>query len=199
MYGGRGAMRDIDLATLQACQRGETAAFRTLVAAYQRSVFSLCVALAGSDGPDLAQETFLRVHRTVAQFDPRGTARLSTWILTIARRLCTDHARKLQVRRETAAAWPAASPAFPSPEVQADAHAAERRLRRQFATLPQEQRAVLALRVWDGLDYEEIAAIEGIPVGTVRSRLARAREALAAVLEPQPNDVEGGRRVVRKL
>jgi DNA-directed RNA polymerase specialized sigma24 family protein len=78
------------------------------------------------------------------------------------------------------------------------------RLGRAIAALPDDQRAVLALFEWEGLDYVEIAAIEEVPVGTVRSRLHRAREALRAALaddapavrarldQPQP----GGRRVV---
>src|SRR5205814_10724036 len=57
-----------------------------------------------------------------------------------------------------------------------------RALRRAIAELPEEQRAVVALRLWDELDYEEIAAVEPVPVGTVRSRLARAKDALKRAL-----------------
>jgi RNA polymerase sigma-70 factor (ECF subfamily) len=57
------------------------------------------------------------------------------------------------------------------------------KLWRALAELPEEQRAVIALREWDGLEYEAIAAVEDVPVGTIRSRLARARESLRAALE----------------
>ena len=63
-----------------------------------------------------------------------------------------------------------------------------------LARLPEEQRAVVALREWEGLDYEEIAAIEGVPVGTVRSRLARARAALRELLEPDCPEIQEPRR-----
>jgi RNA polymerase sigma factor (sigma-70 family) len=84
---------ELDSATLRACRRGDPAAFRALVACYQDRVYALCVALAGSDGEDLAQETFVRVHGAIGRFDPDGPASLLGWILTIARRLCVDRAR----------------------------------------------------------------------------------------------------------
>ena len=173
-------MSELDRATLERCRRGKADAFRALVRAYQDRVFALCVALAGSDGEDLAQETFVRVHGAIREFRPEGAAALSTWILRIARRLCIDRARGARVRLMTDTA--AEPVAVESPETRVSAQQTGDRLRAAIAALPEEQRAVIALREWDGLEYEAIADIEEVPVGTVRSRLARAREALRAAL-----------------
>jgi RNA polymerase sigma-70 factor (ECF subfamily) len=192
--------QQLDAATLNACRRGDRAAFRALVALYQDRVFALCVALAGSDGEDLAQETFVRVHAAIARFDPAGPASLAGWILTIARRLCVDRARARDRQAAlaidlAAVAGAAAEPALPlDAQLEAARHA--HALRRAVAELPLEQRAVVALQLWDGLDYEEIAAVEAVPVGTVRSRLARAKESLRRALgrvEPQKKENIHGR------
>jgi RNA polymerase sigma-70 factor (ECF subfamily) len=172
---------ELDNLTLVRCQRGEARAFRTLVERYQDRVYGLCVALAGPDAEDLAQETFVRVHASVGAFDAAGPAPLSGWILTIARRLCADRARKRQRHARLA---PLAPEREPAPRVDGALEAAERAraVRAAVAALPEEQRAVVALQAWDGLDYEQIAAIERVPVGTVRSRLARAKQALKRAL-----------------
>lgn len=69
--------QELDAENVTACRRGDRAAFRALVRCYQDRVYALCVALAGSDGEDVAQETFVRVHDAIARFDPEGPARLS--------------------------------------------------------------------------------------------------------------------------
>jgi RNA polymerase sigma-70 factor (ECF subfamily) len=170
-------MNEIELCA--ACARREEWAFRRLLVAYQQPVYALCVALAGADGEDLAQETFLRVFRAIGEYDARGAATLRSWILTIARRLCQDRAR--HVRRGVEVSVEAPEPLDPRSGAD-EALDTARRLRAALAALPEEQRAVIALREWEGLEYEEIAAIEGVPVGTVRSRLARARVALREAL-----------------
>src|SRR5258705_531482 len=131
-------------------------------------------------GEDLAQETFVRVFRAIHRFDPQGPASLRGWILCIARRVCTDRSRLAWRAREVSgievdAADPAADPL--ARVIGAEAAA---RFGRAFAALPDDQRAVLALREWEGLDYQEIAVVEGVPVGTVRSRLSRALAPRAA-------------------
>jgi RNA polymerase sigma-70 factor (ECF subfamily) len=169
---------------LEACRRGDEAAFRALVEAHQDQVYALCAALAGADAEDLLQETFVRVHAAIPRFEPNGPASLKTWILTIARRLCTDRSRAARVR--LAGALPADGlAADDAPDRDLERSRLRARIRLAVAALPEEQRAVIALREWDGLAYEEIATIEGVPVGTVRSRLARAREALRAALSDE--------------
>jgi RNA polymerase sigma-70 factor (ECF subfamily) len=185
-------MRELDPETLAACRAGDEPAFRRLVELYQDRVYALCVALAGGEALDVAQETFARVHGALHRFDPGGAARLSTWILTIARRLCRDFAVKARPI-PVGDAWPESVDEGAGPDQRLEETARLRRLREAMLALPDEQRAALVLRVWDGLEYEEIAAVEEVPVGTIRSRLARARDALATALEHE----EGGRRVTR--
>jgi RNA polymerase sigma-70 factor (ECF subfamily) len=173
---------ELDRATLTRCRRGDAQAFRALVEHYQDRVFGLCVALAGSDGEDLTQETFVRVFGAIGSFDPDGPARLGAWILTIARRLCTDRARTLGRRPTMALDLVPLHDRSLGADVQLDGARRARALHQAIAALPEEQRAVVALQLWDGLEYEEIAAIERVPVGTVRSRLARAKDALKRAL-----------------
>jgi RNA polymerase sigma-70 factor (ECF subfamily) len=181
---------ELDSATLSRCRRGDAAAFRALVETYQDRVYALCVALAGSDAEDLTQETFVRVHGALAGFDPEGPARLGAWILTIARRLCTDRARFWKRRPQVPLDVVPLGDGAPAADAQLERAQTARALRRAIAALPEEQRAVVALQLWDGLEYEEIASIERVPVGTVRSRLARARDALKRALGVDDDDEE---------
>ena len=185
---------ELDRATLSRCRRGDAAAFRALVERYQDRVYALCFALAGSDGEDLTQETFVRVHGALGGFDADGPASLSAWILTIARRLCTDRARFWRRRPTVALDVVPLGDGAPAADAQLERAQAARALRRAVAALPEEQRAVVALQLWDGLEYEEIAAIERVPVGTVRSRLARAKEALKRALGVDDDEEQDGAR-----
>jgi RNA polymerase sigma-70 factor, ECF subfamily len=182
---------ELDRATLSRCRRGDAAAFRTLVERYQDRVYALCVALAGSDGEDLTQETFVRVHGALGGFDADGPARLGAWILTIARRLCTDRARYTRRRPTVALDVVPLGDGAPGADAQLEQARQARRLRQAIAALPDDQRAVVALQLWDGLEYDEIAAIERVPVGTVRSRLARAKEALKRALGVEDEERNG--------
>ena len=94
------SLTDHDLVKL--AQKGSDRAYRELLGRYQRPVFSLVYRMVRDreQAEDLAQETFVRVHQAIRRFDPDGPARLGTWILTIARRLCTDRARGARLRIE---------------------------------------------------------------------------------------------------
>lgn len=174
---------EIEDEVLAGCQAGDISAFAQLVEAYRDRVFRLCFTLVGQDADDVAQETFLRVHRGLRRFSPHRGARLSTWILCIARNLCRDHHRRQRTReRATLAALKASHVVPTTPEEHAVSTSTEDRLLHALASLPEEQRVAIALWCWDELEYAEIAAIEGVPVGTIRSRLARARDALATAL-----------------
>src|SRR2546423_5255892 len=140
---------ELDRATVQRCRHGDAAAFRRLVERYQDRVFALCVALAGAaDAEDVAQETCVRVYGALGGFDPAGPATLGGWILTIARRLCTDRAR---YRRRRPTVTLEVVPLAVGATAEADMERAQttRALRRAIAELPEEQRAVVALRLWD--------------------------------------------------
>ena len=185
---------ELDRATLNRCRRGDAQAFRVLVERYQDRVYALCVALAGSDAEDLTQETFVRVHGAIGSFEVDGPARLGAWILTIARRLCTDRARFFARRPTVALDVVPLGDATPGADAQLERARQARALRQAIAQLPEDQRAVVALQLWDELEYEEIAAIEEVPVGTVRSRLARAKEALKRALGVDDEERNGTNR-----
>lgn len=164
-------------------QAGEPAALRAFVECYQRAVFALLSRIIGrhSDVEDLAQETFLRAIRALPGFEPGGTARLSTWLLTIATRLALDVCRKRA--REQRGAMPAEPVSAPTPE-----HELQRsQLREQIALaideLPSEQRAAFVLAEFHGFALEEIATALQIPRNTVKTRLFRARARLSRALE----------------
>ncbi|HUQ07675.1 MAG TPA: sigma-70 family RNA polymerase sigma factor [Kofleriaceae bacterium] len=187
-------MRDesLDPSTLEACRLGDADAFRVLVETYRRPVLSLCIALAGDDGEDLTQETFVRVHRAIHRFDPSGRASLRGWILCIARRLCQDRARVLGRRGRVAPIGDDTLDEALDPGAALDRADRDARVGRAIQALPDDQRAALALYEWEGLDYEAIAAREAVPVGTVRSRLSRARAALRAALAAVVAACRGG-------
>lgn len=177
---------ELDEITLARAQRGDERARRVLVERYQRPVFALLSRMlygrGGAVVEDLAQETFLRVFRALPGFDRRGAARLSTWILTIASRLAIDELRRKR---------PPSDPLDPASEPASDSAAdevAERErlgalLRRAIDDLPPEFRAAFLLREYHELEYAEIADNLKVDLGTVKSRLSRARAALRRALE----------------
>jgi RNA polymerase sigma-70 factor (ECF subfamily) len=181
---------EIDEVTLARARRGDSSALSSLVRHYQRAVYALVGRLLVGPGAaardDVAQEAFIRVVRGLPRFDPAGGAKLSTWILTVTTRTCLNAIRD---RRRAAAVQPEpGSAAAPGDPEQA---AAERQLRLRveaaMAALPEEMRAVLVLRAYHDFDYDEIAAAVGVEIGTVKSRLARARVALRDALTEENN------------
>jgi len=181
---------EVDDLTLRRAQRGDHAAFRTLVEHYQRPVWQLIwrmVAPAGRGhrAEDLTQDAFVRVFGALPRFDPAGPARLSTWILTIATRLALN---ELRAGRAGAAVDDevivdaATGPAAPTPGRELQRRELGERLAAAVATLPAGARAVLVLRDLFDLEYAEIARALDLDLGTVKSRLARARAAVRARL-----------------
>lgn len=178
---------EVDAATLARAQARDPAAMTAFVRRYERRVYALVFRLlAGRPEAreDVAQECFLKVLRALPRFEPDLRARPSTWVLTIATRTCLD-----VLRRPDRVASPLPGPvasAAASPEESAAERQLGRRVEAAMARLPEEARAVLVLRAYHDFDYDEIAAALGLPVGTVKSRLGRARDALRAALEEEP-------------
>lgn len=191
-FEGAGAA-ELDELTLRRAQRGDSGACRELVGRYQRSVFALLARMLSPRGrggavEDLAQETFLRVFRALPAFDLSGPARLSTWILTIATRLALDHLERRgldMVSLEAAMALPSAAPA---PDASVQRQALGRAIARAVAALPADFQAAFLLREYHDLEYGEIALALHIDLGTVKSRLARARAALRQALAEGHHD-----------
>lgn len=167
----------LDELTLRRAQRGDERAWRELVERYQQPVHALIWRLLAGRArhrvEDLVQETFVRVLRALPSFDPSGPASLQTWMLTIATRLALNELRRPE---------PQPLAAEPTSTERADTPAERRRLASAIAAgmaaLPAAQRAVLVLREYHDLDYQEIATALELDLGTVKSRLARARRAL---------------------
>jgi RNA polymerase sigma-70 factor (ECF subfamily) len=149
---------------------GDRAAQAAFVRATQAEVWRFAAALVDPDSADdLTQETYLRAFRALPAFEGRASAR--TWLLGIARRACADHLRTVVRRRRLAerlAAQAATDRAYPDPAGQLGAADLVRRL-------PAERRCAFVLTQLLGLSYAEAADVEGVPVGTIRSRVARAR------------------------
>lgn len=147
------------------------------VRATQAEVWRLCAALVDpGTADDLSQEAYLRAFRALPAFEARSSAR--TWLLGIARRTCADHLR-IVVRRRRLEQRMAAEAAVATPPAQPPDGFGSADL---VASLPAERRSAFVLTQLLGLSYAEAAEVEGVPVGTIRSRVARARTDLAADL-----------------
>lgn len=178
--------RELDAAALAAAGRGEEAACRAFLACYQDRVFTLALRLLAGDraaAEDCAQEAFLRAFKALAGFDPRGPARASTWLLTIATRVCLDESRRRRRRPVELLAQAGVGHADPHDSHEsAQARALGARVQRALAALPAEQREVFVLRVLCEHSEAETAAALGVETGTVKSRLSRARSSLRDAL-----------------
>jgi RNA polymerase sigma-70 factor (ECF subfamily) len=201
---GESSRVELDDLTLARAKRGDKLAFRQLVLAYQRPVFALLSRMLVQCGrqslvEDLAQETFVRVYRALGTFGDDGRFNLSGWILTIAARLAVDELRRRQVGFDPASTDSLDQPgrgrdgehqAGPSRELPAvdradealERHSLRAALERAVAGLSPDQRAVFLLREVHELPYEEIAEALEVDLGTVKSRLSRARACLRAAL-----------------
>lgn len=163
-------------------QAGDLNAFAVLVRRYQAPVIHFCQRMTGSaeDAEDVAQEAFVRLHRHLKRLQPQ--ARFSTVIFGIARNLTLNYLRDMK-RRGRGQSQPLDTTPLPDdegrrPDAEARVGEIERLLAEGIAQLSPDHREVLVLREIEGLDYDAIAAILKCRKGTVKSRLARAREQL---------------------
>jgi RNA polymerase sigma-70 factor (ECF subfamily) len=141
---------------------------------------------------DAAQEAFIRICRGLPRFEPGGPARLSTWILTVATRSCLNTIR--DGRRWAEQPEPPPPGVAPGdPEQTASDRQLGRRVEAAMAALSEDLRAVLVLRAYHDFDYDQIAAAIGVEVGTVKSRLARARAALKDALKNADEEIRSER------
>ena len=172
---------------VQRCASGDESACTELVAEHQRMVVQLAVNLLGDrdEALDLSQDVFLRVFRTIHRF--RGQSSLRTWIYRIAVNQARNRHRfwrrrhradQVSLDAHVAAHGDLVSTLQPTPDrVLAQKELAEM-LQHALDRLPFDQRTAIVLREIDGLSYEEIAFSLGVAIGTVKSRLTRARQAL---------------------
>jgi RNA polymerase sigma-70 factor (ECF subfamily) len=186
-----------DVRLIQEFKSGKEAAFTQLVQKYQQPVFNLLYHYSGrrQDVEDLAQEVFIKVYTNLMKFETRAAFR--TWLYRIALNVSIDHARKQKRRRmlslEGLTDWARERLAFraataPSPHSATERHELETQIQLGLEALPEDFRQVLVLRDIEGMEYDDIAAILGWQLGTVKSRLFRARQRLRKFLEPYVED-----------
>ena len=165
---------------VQRSQGGDLEAFNVIVERYQSQVFNLAARILGNraSAEDVVQEAFISAHKAIGRF--RGGS-LRAWLLRIVSNASLDHIRTLRRRREESLDQAELDVGFqpPSrgegPEQQAIRMELGAELQRAIISLPPDQRAVLVLVDVQGLSYEEAAQSVGVSVGTVKSRLSRAR------------------------
>lgn len=162
---------------LDAAREGDDVAVRELVRRTQPVVWRLCEAL-GSPGEedDLVQETYLRALRALDAY--RGEAPVQPWLLSIARRVCADHVRR-RVRQRRLVERISRTAAVSNPPAIADEPGC---LAELLDVLSDDRREAFVLTQVVGLSYEDAAAVVDCPIGTIRSRVARARADLLAAL-----------------
>jgi RNA polymerase sigma-70 factor (ECF subfamily) len=179
---------------IERSRRGDVAAFDQLVRAYERTLFNTAYRLCGShdDAADMAQEAFVRAWNNLKSF--RGDSAFSTWLHRIVTNVFLDDRKRKRARpqqsldealdlEESSVQRQFEDPA-PGPQALAESDERRRLLERAIATLPEAQRVMVVLYHTQGLAYEEIAEITQLPMGTVKSRLNRARLALRDRLGP---------------
>jgi RNA polymerase sigma-70 factor, ECF subfamily len=186
--------RDIDQQLVERVQRGDKAAFDLLVSKYQRKIFRLLSRLIRDQAEleDVAQEAFIKAYRALPNF--RGDSAFYTWLYRIAINTAKNHLVS-QGRRAptTTEADIEEAETFDDGDRLRDLNTPESMLltkqvgeavNRAIDQLPEDLRTAIVLREIEGLSYEEIADSMSCPIGTVRSRIFRAREAIAQELKP---------------
>jgi RNA polymerase sigma-70 factor (ECF subfamily) len=157
-----------------AARDGDRVAFAGFVRQTQGDVWRLCAHLVDpGSADDLTQETYLRAVTAIGRF--RGDSSAKTWLLTIARRVCADAIRRRARRRRALVRRGAESDLMDPPTGDVELQAV-------MATLSPDRRTAFTLTQVLGLSYEEAADVVGCPIGTIRSRVARARADLVAAL-----------------
>lgn len=182
-----------DLELVRRAQRGERGAFDLLVLRYQHKVVKLVARLLRdrTEAEDVAQEAFVKAYRALGSF--RGDSAFYTWLYRIAvntarNTLASRQRRPLQYEAGLSEGEQAAVDSrmrhVDTPEANALSDEIHETVNRAIGDLPEDLRTAIVLREVEGLSYEEIAAAMDCPVGTVRSRIFRAREAIDRILSP---------------
>ncbi len=190
---------------------GETEAFELLVLEYQKNVYNVALRITGNaeDAADMAQEAFIKAFNSISSF--KGDSRFSVWLYRIVSNVCVDFLRGKSRRPASSLSTEneegesveleIADESF-SPEKLLEAKLSREAVRRGLDSLPEDYKQILLLREIQGLSYDEIAQILDIEIGTVKSRIFRARKKLCAYLVKDGNIpdfvssgiIEGGER-----
>jgi len=173
-----------DVATLlERCRAGDELAWEMLVRRYQSRVYAVAYHYTRNveEARDLAQEIFVRIYRRLDSF--HGEQRFLPWLLRVARNACIDRLRRMQARPAGSSATLDEAPELratgPTPEEASATEAHKRLLYRALNRMSVKNREIILLKEIQGLKFEEISEMLGVPIGTVKSRSNRARLELA--------------------
>ena len=187
--------REVDQQLVERAQAGDKKAFELLVIKYQRKVERLLSRIIRdhAEVEDISQEAFIKAYRALANF--RGDSAFYTWLYRIAINTAKNYLVSKGRRAPTTTEFDAEEAEgfedatglrdVATPEAELMSKQIGEIVNRTIDNLPEELRTAITLREIDGLSYEEIAQIMDCPIGTVRSRIFRAREAVAEQLRPQ--------------
>lgn len=186
--------------TIERSCAGDTSAFEELVSRYEQKVYAIAYRFAGNhaDAADLAQETFIKVYKALCNF--RGESAFLTWVNKITANVCLDFLRKRQ--KVKFISFDEMSPHQLSsisnrkseePLEMIEGMEIQEQVQRLIGALPEEYRLILIMREIQGFSYEEIAETLKCSLGTVKSRLSRARAMLREryLVETSPQNIVG--------
>ena len=184
---------------LEKAQKGDAQAFSYLVETYQRPVYNLCYRMLGNaeDAEDAAQETFLRAYLSIRRYD--ASRPFSTWLLSIAAHYCIDQIRKRRVLLVSVEDLPVPDLPDLAPGLEPSLSRKEdqRRVRAILNVLEPVDRAAVVMYYWYDFSYEEICQELSLSLSALKSRLHRARRAMAGewlLNQPAPNAQAAGRK-----
>ncbi|UYV13974.1 MAG: sigma-70 family RNA polymerase sigma factor [Phycisphaera sp.] len=183
---------------IERAKAGDGAAAGEIVERYQRRIYTLCLRILGNadDAEELTQETLVKALTGLERFD--GRANLGTWLHRIATNACYTRIRSDRVRSKGRVPWPEGGEPEARSRVQRsdevlDAGQRQRHVAMALDQIQPEHRVVLVLRDVQGLEYEQVAEVLGVPMGTIKSRLFRARLALRQAIERLESGVTQGK------
>lgn len=176
---------------LKRARDGDVVAFEDLVSGNYKRVYNICYRMLNNseDANEQAQEAFIKAFKYIKDF--KGDCSVSTWLYRIATNVCLDFIRKNSKRKDISLEQNTCEDLKlmdtlvsnnPTPEKLAEINAQRRAVNDALATMNEKNRMIIILRDFNGLNYEEIANIIQVPVGTVKSRISRARAELRNLL-----------------
>ena len=172
-------------------RRGDREAFTQLIMQYQVPLYNMALRMVGrpDDAADIAQEAFLRAWEKIGSL---RDAPFKSWLFQIAANLCYDHFRRgrrygVMPEDDQTSNVVGLGIATPDPQERAEANARTRLVRDSIAALDHDMRIAIILRDVNGMSYDEIATVLRVPLGTVKSRIARARAQVQERLQQHPD------------